>query len=75
MLVYIRGGVKNLFTQGPMRLAAAGNAEILDVLRNPSGPHGNTLAPTLLVYADLMMTGTPETSKRRKCFMTNILTR
>lgn len=35
MLVYIRGGVKNLFTQGPMRLAADGNAEILDVLRNP----------------------------------------
>jgi hypothetical protein len=58
LLVYTRGEVKDLLIQGRMRLAADGDAEILDAFWNPELDHTEKpLAPPLLVYADLMMTG------------------
>jgi hypothetical protein len=58
LLVYTRGEVKDLLIQGRMRLAADGDVEILDAFWNPELDHTEKpLAPPLLVYADLMMTG------------------
>ena len=58
LLVYMRGEVKQLLIQGRMRLAADGDTEILDAFWNPDLDRiEKPLAPPLLVYADLMMTG------------------
>jgi hypothetical protein len=58
LLVYTRGEVKELLIQGRMRLAADGDTEVLDAFWNPELDHTEKpLAPPLLVYADLMMTG------------------
>jgi hypothetical protein len=58
LLVYTRGTIKELLIQGRMRLATNGDAEILDVFWNPELDRTEkALAPPLLVYADLMMTG------------------
>ena len=58
LLVYTRGEVKNLLIQGRMRLAADGETEVLDAFWNPElDQTEKPLAPPLLVYADLMMTG------------------
>jgi hypothetical protein len=58
LLVYTRGEVKDLLIQGRMRLAADGDIEILNTFWNPELDHTEKpLAPPLLVYADLMMTG------------------
>ena len=58
LLVYARGGIKDLLIQGRMRLAADGDTEILDAFWNPELDRTEKpLVPPLLVYADLMMTG------------------
>jgi hypothetical protein len=58
LLVYTRGAVKELLIQGRMRLAADGDVEVLDAFWNPELDRmEKPLAPSLLVYADLMMTG------------------
>ena len=58
LLIYMRGEVKPLLIQGRMRLEADGDTEILDAFWNPELDRTeNPLAPPLLVYADLMMTG------------------
>lgn len=58
LLVYTRGAVKELLLQGRMRLAADGDTEVLDAFWNPELDRTEKpLAPPLLVYADLMMTG------------------
>jgi hypothetical protein len=58
LLVYTRGATKQLLMQGRMRLAADGDTEILDAFWNPELDRiEKPLAPPLLVYADLMMTG------------------
>jgi hypothetical protein len=58
LLVYTRGEVKDLLIQGRMRLAADGDAEVLDAFWNQElGETDKPVAPPVLVYADLMMTG------------------
>jgi hypothetical protein len=58
LIVYTRGEVKDLLIQGRMRLAADGDTEVLDAFWNPELDYTEKpLAPPLLVYADLMMTG------------------
>jgi hypothetical protein len=58
LLVYTRGVLNDLLIQGRMRLAAHGETEILDAFWNPELDRTEEpLAPPLLVYADLMMTG------------------
>ena len=58
LLVYTRADVKQLLVQGRMRLAGDGDVEILDAFWNPElDDPAKPLAPPLLVYADLMMTG------------------
>ena len=54
----MRGEVKQLLIQGRMRLTADGDTEILDAFWNPELDRTEKpIAPPLLVYADLMMTG------------------
>jgi hypothetical protein len=58
LLIYTRGEVKQLLIHGRMRMAANGDTEILDAFWNPElDLTEKPLAPPLLVYADLMMTG------------------
>ena len=58
LLVYTRGEVKDILIQGRMRLAAEGGVEVLNAFWNPELDRTDTpLAPPLLVYADLVMTG------------------
>jgi hypothetical protein len=58
LLAYTRGEVKDLLIHGRLRMAADGEIEILDAFWNPELDLAeHPLAPPLLVYADLMMTG------------------
>jgi hypothetical protein len=58
LLVYTRGILRKLVVAGRMRLAANGDTEVLDAFWNPElDQTEKPLAPPLLIYADLMMTG------------------
>jgi hypothetical protein len=58
LLIYTRTPPKNLLVQGRMRLAAHGETEILEAFWNQELDNTDKdLAPPLIVYADLMMTG------------------
>jgi len=58
LLVYTRGEVKDILIQGRMRLAPEGGVEVLHAFWNPESDKAvKPLAPPLLVYADLMLTG------------------
>jgi len=58
LLVYTRGDVKKLLIEGRMRLATDGDTEVLDAFWNHELDNTEKpLAPALLIYADLMMTG------------------
>ncbi len=58
LLVYTRGEVKDLLIQGRMRLASERSVEVLHAFWNPElDKPDKPLAPPLLVYADLVMTG------------------
>jgi hypothetical protein len=69
LLVYTRGDVKKLLIQGRMRLAGDGDLEIPDAFWNPELDNPEKpLAPPLLVYADLMMTGDTRNLETAKIF-------
>lgn len=56
--IYARGQVQPILLEARMRLDPEGNTEILDAFWPPEIDEAEaTLAPTILVYADLMLTG------------------
>jgi hypothetical protein len=55
--LYVRGHVPEILTQLRMRLDPQGNTEILEAFWTPELDNGEPIAPAMLVYADLMITG------------------
>lgn len=65
--IYVRHAAKEVLMQGRMRLDPGGNVEILDAFWHTELDYDNTrLAPPIIVYADLMMTGDPRNIETAK---------
>ncbi|MGI4826609.1 MAG: type IV toxin-antitoxin system AbiEi family antitoxin [Janthinobacterium lividum] len=65
--MYVRNPVREVLIQGRMRLDPEGNIDILDAFWNTELDYNNArLAPPIIVYADLMMTGDPRNLETAK---------